>query len=40
MWISEEPKRLQARLMIAAHMKELGYQRVEATVARLLRYCW
>lgn len=39
MWIPEGAKRLQARLMVDAHMKEGGHSGMGATVTRLRPYC-
>ena len=39
LWIPEEAKRLQVRLMTCAHMREAGHRGAAATLERLKPYC-
>ena len=40
LWIPEQAKEMQMRLMVCAHMKDAGHRRVVATSQRLQGYCW
>ena len=39
LWVPPADAELQLRLMVCAHMKDAGHRGVEATLARLTRYC-
>ena len=39
LWVSEEERELQARLMLCAHMQDAGHRGVRATTYRLGAYC-
>ena len=39
LWVSEEERELQARLMVCAHMQNAGHRGVRATIHRLEAYC-
>ena len=39
MWVFEEASEMQARLMVCAHMQDVGHRGVRATTHRLWAYC-
>ena len=39
LWVPEEERELQARLMVCAHMQDAGHRGVRATTHRLGAYC-
>ena len=39
LWVPEEERELQARLMVCAHMQDVGHRGVRATIHRLGVYC-
>ena len=39
LWIPEDAEKLQARLMVCAHMKDAGHRGAVATLQRLSEYC-